>query len=348
MKILVIQKKRIGDVLTTTVLFEALKRKFPDAELHYLVYPNSLPVVQQHPQIDQLVVFDPKTPHPMRYFIGKIWEIRKARYQVIIDAYGKPNSLFLAWMSGAKRIISFEKKKYKWLTTDSIVRKKSDFSIGTSAIDHRMQLLEPLGIPFEVLRPKIYLTEHERIEAQHLLAQHGLKPTDSIWMISAIGSRDFKTYPLAYMADLLAALIEVNPHASLLFNYEPQQQAEAQALFEACSADVQSHIVKDLYVSDLRSFLAVLSYCRALMGNEGGATNMAKALNIPTFSVYSPEVNKIGWDMFKDGHTHCSVHLHDFESAAETEGSHFLVKYDRFVPTLFIDQWQAFVQRHSS
>jgi heptosyltransferase-2 len=38
MKVLVIQKKRIGDVLTSTIIFEALKEKFPNSELHYLVW----------------------------------------------------------------------------------------------------------------------------------------------------------------------------------------------------------------------------------------------------------------------------------------------------------------------
>ena len=37
MKILVIQQKMIGDVLTTSLLFELLREKNPEAELHYLI-----------------------------------------------------------------------------------------------------------------------------------------------------------------------------------------------------------------------------------------------------------------------------------------------------------------------
>jgi len=37
MKILVIQIKMIGDVLTSSILFEALRKEFPTAELHYMI-----------------------------------------------------------------------------------------------------------------------------------------------------------------------------------------------------------------------------------------------------------------------------------------------------------------------
>ena len=107
MKILVIQKKRIGDVLTSTIILEALKERFPNAELHYLVYENSYAVVKNNKFIDKIVVLDEKSRKGKLAFLTFLFKIRKDNYDIVIDAYGKPNSVILAWFSGAKKTISF-------------------------------------------------------------------------------------------------------------------------------------------------------------------------------------------------------------------------------------------------
>jgi len=56
------------------------------------------------------------------------------------------------------------------------------------------------------------------------------------------------------------------------------------------------------------------SHCDALIGNEGGAINMAKALNIPTFTIFSPWIEKEAWNMFDDDKRHTSIHLKDKNS----------------------------------
>ena len=49
MKILVIQQKMIGDVLTSSILFEVLRAKYPNAQLDYLVNSHTLPVIENNP-----------------------------------------------------------------------------------------------------------------------------------------------------------------------------------------------------------------------------------------------------------------------------------------------------------
>ena len=56
MKVLVIQQKMIGDVLTSSILFEAIKIEHPSAELHYLINSHTVPVVENNPFVDKLVL----------------------------------------------------------------------------------------------------------------------------------------------------------------------------------------------------------------------------------------------------------------------------------------------------
>ena len=60
MKILIIQQKMIGDVLTTSLLFELLRDKYPNAELHYLINSHTFPVVENNPFINKFVFCTPE------------------------------------------------------------------------------------------------------------------------------------------------------------------------------------------------------------------------------------------------------------------------------------------------
>ncbi len=50
-----------------------------------------------------------------------------------------------------------------------------------------------------------------------------------------------------------------------------------------------------------------------LIGNEGGAVNMAKALDVPTFSIFTPSVRKETWQLFENEAKNASIHLKDLK-----------------------------------
>jgi heptosyltransferase-2 len=52
MKILIIQQKMIGDVLTSSLLFEVLKNNYKESELHYLINSHTSEIINNNPLID--------------------------------------------------------------------------------------------------------------------------------------------------------------------------------------------------------------------------------------------------------------------------------------------------------
>ncbi|MEY4833945.1 MAG: hypothetical protein RI980_60 [Bacteroidota bacterium] len=341
MKILVIQKKRIGDVLTSTIILEALKARFPDAELHYLVYENSYAVVKNNKFIDKIVVLDEKSRKGKLAFLAFLFKIRKEKYDIVIDAYGKPNSVILAWFSGAKKTISFEKTYSKLLLTHVVNRNIASESNASKAIEHRMALLKPLGIDFNLIAPKIFLSEEEISIGKQKLLDAKIDISKNILMISALGSQEIKSYPLHYMAEVLDYIV-VQKEVQILFNYLPWQQNQAIEIYNLCNETTKNNIFIDFFQEDLREFLAVLFHCKALIGNEGGAANMAKALEIPTFSIYSPGIKKTDWNVFENTTTNISVHYDDYEGDLPIEGDLF-EKYSKFKPSYFQEKLHDFL-----
>ena len=339
MKILVIQKKRIGDVLTSTVIFEALKGKYPTSELHYLIYPNAIDVVSNNPFIDKIIILDNKARKSKIAFINFLFSIKKEKYDIVIDAYGKPNSVIIGWFSRAKKTITFYKKYSKWLYSDTIIRTEKSFSTATKAIEHRMQLLEPLGISSNEITPKIFLTDAEIELARKDLINAKIDLSKSIIMISAVGSNEIKTYTTDYLAKVLDEICK-QKEVQLLFNYLPFQKEIALEIYNKCNTNTKNQIFIDFYKENLREFLAVTKLCKALIGNEGGATNMAKALTIPTFTIFSPTVPKEDWNMFENETTNISVHLNDYVKIENSTFSAEQTKlsYLKFTPSLFFDK----------
>jgi len=213
-----------------------------------------------------------------------------------------------------------------------------------------MRLLTPLikNAPLQ-LKPKIFLSDAEREKAKRILIEGGVDLSDSIYMIGALGSSEKKTYPLPYLAKLLDQMA-AKENTAILFNYIPNQKEQISTLIGYCNAQTKQKIYLDIYGKNLREFLALTSFCDAIIGNEGGAINMAKALNIPSFAIFSPPLNKANWNIYEDGKQNVSVHLKDFSPELFAEKSQddlhkdVFELYEKFLPAYIEEPLDQFLK----
>ena len=329
MKILIIQQKMIGDVLTSSILFEALRKKHPNAQLDYLINEHTYPVVENNPFIDNFIFFTKEEESSKIKFLKLAKFVRKQNYDSVIDVYSKLSSNVITLFSGSKTRIS----KYKWYTaliySNTFKEQKEPKTNAGLAIENRLQLLSPLGIEPEIIQPKIYLTPQEIKTSKQFLSDHKIDLGKPLFMISVLGSNKSKTYPLHFMSKLIDAIVS-ETNGQVLFNYLPSQVNDAKKVYDSCKAETKKHIHFDVFNKSLRSFLGVTKHCTALIGNEGGAINMAKALNIPTFTIFCPWIQKEAWNMFEDGEKHISIHLKDVNPALYKSKSYKDMKKDTF------------------
>ena len=99
----------IGDVLTSTILFELLKRQYPSSELHYLVNSHTLAVIENNPFIDKVLLFTPEMEAKKSEIRSLIQEVREQHYDTVIDVYSKLSSNLITFLSGAKTKVSVNK-----------------------------------------------------------------------------------------------------------------------------------------------------------------------------------------------------------------------------------------------
>ena len=114
----------------------------------------------------------------------------------------------------------------------------------------------------------------------------------------------------------------------------------------------KDNIYPDVIGKDIREFIKIMNACDLLIANEGGTVHIAKALKKPTFTIYSPYVDKANWATFEDNDRHVSVHLKelkpeffvaktgkDIRNASET-------LYQEFTPELISPTMHVFIKNH--
>lgn len=350
-RILVIQQKMIGDVLISSVICDLIKQHLPECQVDYVVNDGTVDVVENHPYIDRFCVFESRFKKDYGAFFKFLKEIRKRHYDIVIDAYGKLESNLITLASGAAMRISFKKWYTSWIYThlvDSRSERKTPMGL---AIENRLLLLEPiLGSSEDIfIKPKIYLSHDETEKARDLLKAFEVDLSRPLIMVGVLGSSDIKSYPLTYLSQLLKVVIQ-ETGAGLLFNYSPNQEEQVRAYLESTPPEVRDAVYANFEPGGLRSFLAVLSQCTAYVGNEGGMVNMAKALELPTFNIFSPWISRKAWDTFNNETRNRAVHLRDYKpSLFEGKSKSQLKKesldlYREFVPDLFENELRQFLK----
>ncbi len=118
-KILVIQTAFIGDVILATGLLEKLHQHFPKAELDFLVRKGNESLTKNHPFLRKTIVWDKKGGKYKNLF-KLIGEVRKERYDLVVNVQRFANSGLLTALSGADTKIGFDKNPFAWAFTSKI------------------------------------------------------------------------------------------------------------------------------------------------------------------------------------------------------------------------------------
>lgn len=351
MKILVVQQKMIGDVLISSMICENLKKAYPHAQVDYLVNTFTTPVLENNPFIDNIILFEDRFRSNYLAFFKFLLQIRQKKYDLVLDPYAKLESSLITLFSGASKRIGYQNKGLGIAYNHKVPHHNQPKSYYGLAIERRINLFEHLLQnhtldPF----PKLHLLANEQAEMVPVFKAHGIDiTTEKVIMISILGSETSKTYPEDYMVQLIDFIAE-HFAVKILFNYTPKQQKEAQSIFNKCREKTKKCILLDLIGKDLRSFIKIMHHCTLIVGNDGGAVNIAKALKKPSFTIFSPWIKKESWSIFDDGVLNKAVHLNDYQPELFSSKKNkelqvqYKTLYHAFKPEYFVKELEMFLK----
>ncbi len=292
MKILLVRLRLIGDVVLTTPIVGALRRRFPDAHLSYVIEPAAAPVLEGNPHLSELIVA------PRRRGLGRLQDdfrvatrIRHARFDVAIDLHGGPRSAWLTWASRAPMRIGYTIAGRTWMYTH-VVPRSPDLTPRHS-VQNQWDLLEPLGIgPADPALDALEMPESSQAAAlvDARLRAAGIGRAHALILIHVSAGNPFRRWPVERFVELVAGLARTDPMRRIVLNSGPSDWAAARHVAERARHQLgpMADRVPDVGEFDLDGFRVLVARAAVYIGGDTGPTHVAATTSTPIVELLGP------------------------------------------------------------
>jgi len=282
-KFLVIQTAFIGDVVLATGLIEKLHAHVPDAEIHFLVRKGNEALLQGHPLLKEVLVWD-KKQQKQRNLFRMLMKIRSERYDKVINVQRFAATGLLTAFSAAKETIGFDKNPFSFLFSKKIPHIIASGGHSRHEIERNNDLIKHFTGE-EVSRPKLYPSgaDHEAVQQYQSKPYICIAPA-SVWFT--------KQFP----ADKWTSFISKLSHTVYLIG-APGDSDLCESIREATTHSDVINLCGRL--SFLQSAAlqqgAVMNYV-----NDSAPMHFASAVNAPVTAVYCSTLPSFGFGPLSD------------------------------------------------
>jgi lipopolysaccharide heptosyltransferase I len=274
-KILVIKPSALGDVVHSLPFLSAIRKRYGDAEIHWLIARSFEDLLRSHPMISRLWVIDKdrwkrlsNVSATVRSLRVLMRQLRAERYDLVVDLQGLFRSGLLCGATRSPVRVGFrEGREASPLFYSHRIRGGRD----CHAIERYMKVARSLG------------ADADRIEypfGWDLSPSHhpANLPYDYVVMAPAAGG-EAKRWPAERFGQLASRL----PWPSVVISGRSDAHLVEQVV-AASSGRALSLAGK----TSLREAAAVIRRARAFISNDTGPMHIAAALGVPVFAVFGP------------------------------------------------------------
>lgn len=290
MKILILQLKRIGDLILTTPAIRCLREALPDARLVLVADSSCAGLLEAIPVDERLVYRKGGGLAGTAGWGPNAWMRRGSQFSAAdwcLDFTGTDRAAWLSALSFARRRVTFQRFRKKplrrWIYTDFVDSSVRDRHTG----DHYTDLLRPLGIEREGVAPELALPETALARARALLAEAGVASPYAV--IHAGTARAEKYWRPERWAEVAAHLRgRYGLGCVLTGSGDAAEQKHLQAIQAASGA------VNLAGRTGLAELAALIRGARLFCGVDTAAMHMADAVGTPCIALFGP-TNPFHW-----------------------------------------------------
>ncbi|UTW66726.1 glycosyltransferase family 9 protein [bacterium SCSIO 12643] len=281
-KILIIQTAFIGDVILATALIEKIRAHLPKAQIDYLVRKGNEALVQNHPHINEVIIWDKKSgKYKNLYRLLK--QIRNSEYDAIVNTQRFGATGMLTALSKAKIRSGFSKNPFSIGFTHSAPHEIGD---GTHEVERNQKLISFFTDDIAA-KPRLYPSKEDfdTVSQYQSLPYITISPT-SVWFT--------KQYPAYKWVELIDQIPE-NLNVFLLGG--PDDKEVIDQLIAKCQLNIPENLAGQL--SFLQS-AALMKSARMNYVNDSGPLHLCSAMNAPVTSVFCSTIPDFGFTPLSD------------------------------------------------
>jgi ADP-heptose:LPS heptosyltransferase len=278
--ILVIQTAFIGDVILATAVVESLRKKFPHAQIDFLLRKGNESLLAGHPFLRDVIIFDKSKK--IRNLIALIGKIRNNHYDLLVNIQRFAATGIMTALSGAKMTVGFDKNPMSSFFSKKI-RHRVD---GPHEVERNHQLIEFL-VGKDHSRPRLYPSpqDYERVNSFAQGPYITISPA-SVWFT--------KQFP----AEKWVEFINVVPEEVGIFLLGAKGD---HGLCETLAHDATRKNISNLAgeLTFLQS-AALMRDASMNYANDSAPMHLASAMNAPITAVYCSTVPSFGFGPLSD------------------------------------------------
>lgn len=285
----------IGDVVFTTPVIRAVRRRYPAARLLYLVESSAAPVVEGNPHLTSVMT----VPHSrgwrrVRDDLSLARRLRREGVDIAIDLHGGPRSAWLTWATRARVRVGYDVPGRSWMYTQVVHRPKGYRP--RHAVVNQWDLLaavDPgLATPPSPALDRVEMPVDAAAEARALaaLAARGVPRDRPLVVLHVSAGNPFRRWPEASFAAVAASLVRADARRIVLITAGPSDRDAAARVIaiarDHAGADAARIVdAEHLSLADLR---ATLAHAALFIGGDSGPLHIAATSDVPIVAIYGP------------------------------------------------------------
>jgi heptosyltransferase-1 len=287
-RVLIIKPSSLGDVVHALPVLAAARRAWPRAHVAWLVSRSYAPLLEGHPLLDEVILFDRRRyGHMWRHPGAALDLVRFVRalhgraFDLVLDLQGLFRSALLAWVSGARRRVGFRTARE---LAPLFYSQRVDCDDGARhAVDRNLRVLASCGVAVRAAEFPLPVRPAEREAACRMLRESTGQPLESFTAISPGARWASKRWRSDRIAALIDALDERGMGPCVLLG-TPEERKIGLEVAAACRRPPIDLVGR----TALRELVAVLSLAARVVAHDSGTSHLAAALGRPLVSLFGP------------------------------------------------------------
>lgn len=294
MNIALVKLSSLGDVIHALPVAAALRQRFPDARIAWIVERREAAVLRDNPTLDEVIPVDTRawrgvrTPLGAAAVVGALGELRRhlhaARFDVAVDLQGLLKSGLLTAATRAPLRIGFAAARCREPVAALFTnRRVTPPPAARHVVEQYLALVEPLGVAAERVEFPLPTDAAAEARADAFLANAGIKPRGRLVVVNPGAGRADKRWPADRFRALARRLAE-EAGAAVLVVWGPKERDLAEAIADPAGAGR----VALAPPTDVAALLAVLRRASVVVAGDTGPLHLAAALGVPSVGLYGP------------------------------------------------------------
>ncbi len=271
----------VGDAIMTTPIIRAVRKNYPHAHITLLAKPWVIPVFDNNPYIDQIMVYKNSTRHTKGFGTLRLAkDIRKKKFDMAILMQNAFEAALITFLGGVPIRIGYNTDGRTLLLNPSI---KLDKRLKKGhLIDYYRGILKGAGLVDDGRKLDLFISDSEKVEAAKIIESYGINiKKEKVIGINpgAAGGTAKKWFPERY-AELAKRLAQRFNTKILIFGSKSDEEL-GDKINETASKTINESdkiCINLAGKTTLRQAFALIEKCDLFITNDSGLMHAAAAI----------------------------------------------------------------------